>query len=190
MPESEGEKVNSNKTLRIVLTALMAAMACVATMVIKIPIPATGGYINLGDSIVLLSGVVLGPVYGGLAAGLGSALADLLGGYVVFAPATFLIKALMAVAIGLIIRTYPKKQILRFVFAGIVSEIIMILGYFAFEATIMGYGLAAAGAIPGNALQGTTGIVIATMLMPILGKLNLSLLRKDKPAPKRRNDEQ
>ena len=89
MPESEGEKVNSNKTLRIVLTALMAAMACVATMVIKIPIPATGGYINLGDSIVLLSGVVLGPVYGGLAAGLGSALADLRGGYGVFAPATF-----------------------------------------------------------------------------------------------------
>ena len=179
-----------SKTLKLVISALMASMACVATMVIKIPIPATGGYINLGDSIVLLSGVVLGPVYGGLAASLGSALADLLGGYVVFAPATFLIKALMAVVMGLIIRTYPQKQILRFVFAGIVSEIIMILGYFAFEATIMGYGLAATGAIPGNAIQGTAGIVIATMLMPILGKLNLSLLRKDKPAPTRRDDEQ
>lgn len=71
----------------------MASMACVATMVIKIPIPATGGYINLGDSIVLLSGVVLGPLYGGLAAGLGSALADLLGGYVAFAPATLYIKS-------------------------------------------------------------------------------------------------
>ena len=60
------------------MAALMAAMACVATMVIKIPIPATGGYINLGDCIVLLSGIILGPVYGGIAAGLGSALADLL----------------------------------------------------------------------------------------------------------------
>ena len=38
------KKVNSNKTLRIVMAALMAAMACVATMVIKIPIPATGGH--------------------------------------------------------------------------------------------------------------------------------------------------
>ena len=188
MPESEGNIMS--KTLKLVISALMASMACVATIVIKIPIPATGGYINLGDSIVLLAGVALGPVYGGLAAGLGSALADLLGGYVVFAPATFLIKALMAVVMGLIIRTYPQKQILRFVFAGIVSEIIMILGYFAFEATIMGYGLAATGAIPGNAIQGTAGIVIATMLMPILGKLNLAPLRKDKPAPKRRNDEQ
>ena len=179
-----------SKTLKLVIAALMASMACVATMVIKIPILATGGYINLGDSIVLLSGVVLGPLYGGLAAGLGSALADLLGGYVDFAPATFIIKALMAVVTGLIIRTNPQKHIVNFVFASLISEIIMILGYFAFEATIMGYGLGAAGAIPGNAIQGTAGIVIATMLMPILGKLNLSLLRKDKPAPKRRNDEQ
>ena len=152
-------------------------------------------YPLLADTLTLATllyfyGVVLGPVYGGLAAGLGSALADLLGGYVAFGPATFIIKALMAVVTGLIIRTNPQKHIVRFVFAGIVSEIIMILGYFAFEATIMGYGLAAAGAIPGNAIQGTAGIVIATMLMPILGKLNLSLLRKDKPAPKRRNDEQ
>ena len=59
-----------SKTLKLVIAALMASMACVATMVIKIPIPATGGYINLGDSIVLLSGVVLGPLYGGLAAGI------------------------------------------------------------------------------------------------------------------------
>ena len=98
--------------------------------------------------------------------------------------------ALMAVVTGLIIRTNPQKHIVNFVFASLISEIIMILSYFAFEATIMGYGLAAAGAIPGNAIQGTARIVIATMIMPILGKLNLSLLRKDKPVPKRRNDKQ
>ena len=137
-----------SKTFKLVIAALTVAMTCIAMMVIKIPIPATGAYINLGDCIELLSGVVLGPLYGGIATGLGSALADLLDEYVAFAPATFVIKA------------------------------------------IMGYGLAAAGAIPGNAIQGTAGIVIATMFMPILGKLNLSPLRKDKPAPKRRNDEQ
>ena len=79
---------------------------------------------------------------------------------------------------------------MNFAVAGLISEIIMILSYFAFEATIMGYGLAAAGAIPGNAIQGAAGIVIATMLMPIISKVNLSLLRKDEPAPKRRNDKQ
>lgn len=57
-----------NKTLRLVMAALLAAITCVVTMVIKIPITATGGYINLGDCIVLLSGILLGPLYGGLAA--------------------------------------------------------------------------------------------------------------------------
>lgn len=181
--------MNGNKTLRLVTAALMAAMTCVATMVIKIPIPATGGYINLGDCIVLLCGVVLGPLYGGLAAGLGSALADLLGGYVAFAPATFVIKGIMAVAVGLIIRAYSKNRIWKFVLTGLLAEAIMIVGYFAFEATIMGHGLAAASAIPGNAIQGIVGIAIAVILMPIINKINLSPLRKNEVDAKRRNDE-
>ena len=60
---------------------MLAALVCVATMVIKIPSP-LNGYINLGDCIVLLSGWLLSPVYGFMAAGLGSALADLFAGYV------------------------------------------------------------------------------------------------------------
>ena len=83
-----------------------------------------------------------------------------------------------------------RKQMSKFVCAGIVSEILMITQYFAFEATIPGYDLATAGAIPGNAIQGAAGIAIATMLMPIISMVNLSLLRKDVPTPKRRNDEQ
>lgn len=59
-------------TREIVLTALFAALACVATMVIRIPTPATSGYIHPGDAIVILCGLILGPRYGFLAAGLGS----------------------------------------------------------------------------------------------------------------------
>ena len=137
-----------SKTFKLVIAALTAAMTCIAMMVIKIPIPATGAYINLGDCIELLSGVVLGPLYGGIATGLGSALADLLDEYVAFAPATFVIKA------------------------------------------IMGYGLAAAKTIPRNAIQGTAEIMIASMLILIISKLNLPLLRKDDSASERREDEQ
>ena len=72
--------MNSNLK-KIVMTALFAALACVATMSIRIPTPGTGGYIHPGDAIVILSGVVLGPSYGLLAAGIGSAISDLLGGY-------------------------------------------------------------------------------------------------------------
>ena len=87
---------------------MFAALACVATMVIKIPSP-LGGYINLGDCIVLLAGWMLSPIYGLLAAGLGSALADILSGYVAYAPMTFVIKALMAVATFYIFIISDKK---------------------------------------------------------------------------------
>ena len=68
-------------TQKLVLTALFAALTCVATMIIRIPTPGTGGYIHPGDALVILSGIILGPLYGFLAAGLGSCLSDFLGGY-------------------------------------------------------------------------------------------------------------
>src|SRR5574344_1143290 len=87
-----GENImNRSKIQKITITALFAALTFVATMVIKIPTPGTSGYIHPGDALVILSGVFLGPVYGFLAAGLGSMLSDLLGGYFLYAPVTFLI---------------------------------------------------------------------------------------------------
>ena len=85
----------NGKTKQIVTAALFAALACVATMVIKIPSP-MDGYLNLGDCVVLAAGWLLAPGYGFLAAGLGSGLADLFSGYAAYAPATFAIKGLMA----------------------------------------------------------------------------------------------
>ena len=83
-------------TQKLVLTALFAALTCVATMIIRIPTPGTGGYIHPGDALVILSGIILGPLYGFLAAGLSSCLSDFLGGYFFYVPATFLIKGLVA----------------------------------------------------------------------------------------------
>ena len=82
-------------TKTLVLTALFAALCCVATMSVRIPTPGTGGYIHPGDAIVILSGVVLGPLYGFLAAGIGSCMSDLLGGYLTYVH-TLLIKGLVA----------------------------------------------------------------------------------------------
>ena len=64
--------MTNEKLKKLILTALFAALACIATMIMKIPTPGTGGYIHVGDAIVILSGVVLGPWYGFAAAGLGS----------------------------------------------------------------------------------------------------------------------
>ena len=89
------------KLRKLVVTALLMALTCVATMVIQVPSP-MNGYVNLGDCIVLLSGWLLGPVWGFAAGGIGSALADLLSGYAHYIPGTLIIKGLMAVMAALI----------------------------------------------------------------------------------------
>ena len=83
--------MSDKKVQKLVVSALMAALTYVATMVVQIPSP-MNGYVNLGDCFVLLSGWLLGPWYGGAAAGIGSMLTDLLYGYGYYAPGTFVIK--------------------------------------------------------------------------------------------------
>ena len=95
---------------RLVSAALLSALCYAATRIIQIPAP-MGGYVNLGDCIVLLSGWMLGPWWGFLAAGAGSMLADLLSGYAYYAPATFLIKGAMALLAALLFP--PFKKLLR-----------------------------------------------------------------------------
>ncbi|WMJ89681.1 ECF transporter S component [Anaerocolumna sp. MB42-C2] len=164
----------NNKTLKLVVAALMAAMTCIATMIIKIPSP-TSGYIHMGDGFVLLSGIILGPVYGGLAAGIGSMFADLFSGYAGYAPATFIIKALAAVVGGvafyLITSVTPKiwLKMISVIIAGILGGIVVTGGYFIFEAHIMGLGFAAAlTGVPFNLLQNVFGIIVSFLLFPVL----------------------
>lgn len=158
------------KLKKIIMTALFAALACVSTMAIRIPTPGTGGYIHPGDAIVILSGVVLGPVWGLLAAGIGSAMADLLGGYFIYVPITFVIKGLIALTSGLIYQKYGKTSKSRYtaVILGGITDIILVAGgYFLCECPL--YGVAAAAAsIPANIIQGIGGLVIACLLYPAL----------------------
>ena len=181
------KNTNSNRMLRLVISALLTAMTCVATMIIKIPIPATNGYINLGDSIVLLSGFILGPWYGALTAGIGSALADLLSGYAVFAPATFIIKAAMAAVAALLVKNVYKKNIFYITASCLLSELIMITGYFVFESLIMGYGMGALAGVPGNLIQGGAGVIIAMIILPAVKRLDISALRSIEKSPKQRD---
>lgn len=154
---------------KIVMAALFAALACAATMSIRIPTPGTGGYIHPGDAIVILSGVVLGPVWGLLAGGIGSALADLLGGYFIYVPITFVIKGLVALTAGLIYEKIGKTKKSRYtavVLGGIVDIVFVAGGYFLCEA--MMYGMAAAASIPANIIQGISGLIISIVLYPVL----------------------
>ncbi len=176
-------------TKKLVISALLAAFTCVATMIIKFPTP-TFGYIHLGDGLVLLCGIILGPVAGALAAGIGSMFADIFSGYLSFAPATLIIKALTALIAGLLFHKLQHvwkgkaARPLSVILGGIVGEAIMVLGYFLYEAVVAAFatgaftsislaaGLASsATGIPFNIAQGVVGIVISLILLPILSKI-------------------
>ena len=162
------------KTLKLVLSALMAALVYVATSIIQIPSP-VNGYVNLGDCFVLLSGWLLGPWYGGAAAGIGSMLVDLLSGYGHYVPGTLIIKGVDAMAAALIFRALGRGKTGMLV-SGIVGETIMVLGYFFYASLILGKGLAAAASIPGNIVQGIAGIAIGMVLAVLLQKSKSSVL--------------
>ncbi len=153
------------KTQKIVFSALLASLVCVATMIIKIPSPLKG-YINLGDCVVLLSGWTLSPVYGFLAAGVGSGLADIFSGYAVYAPATFIIKGLMALVAHFVFNMISKRlpALPSRIISGTLSEIVMVGGYFLFEGFLYGF-IPSAVNIPANAVQGVAGIILGTILV-------------------------
>jgi uncharacterized membrane protein len=128
-------------TLSISITAIFAALICVLTMIITIPIPATQGFINIGDAGVMIAGLLFGPIIGGLAGGIGSALADLFLGYTIYAPATLIIKGLEGFIVGAIAN--PKKNYeklnRRDILAVVIGGLIMIFGYFIYETLIFGF---------------------------------------------------
>lgn len=155
------------KTQKTVLAAMFAALCTVMTMVIQIPSPMQG-YVNLGDCAVLVSAWVLGPFYGGVAAGIGSMLADLLSGYAHYAPGTFAVKLTMAVAASWLFSNLSRKPLTAQLISGIAAEAIMVAGYFGYAYLWMGEGWAAAASVPGNIIQGIFGLVSAVALHTVL----------------------
>lgn len=131
-----------------------------------------GGYVNLGDCVVLLAGWVLGPMYGGAAAGLGSMLADLVSGYPLYAPGTFVIKACMAVCAWAVFRAAAgeKRGLAARIGGALAGEAVMVAGYFAYEGVVLGFGLGAAAAIPGNLIQGVFGLAVSVAAAEALSR--------------------
>lgn len=145
---------------QLAVAGVMAALVFVMTYLPKVPVPITGGYIHLGDGMIFLGVMLLGPV-GIAAAAVGSALSDLVGGYMVYILPTFVIKGLMALVAW---KLYKPGSVLRAAAAFILAEVVMVAGYFAFEAVMYGVA-AAAGAIGPNAIQGVGGVVIGLLCM-------------------------
>jgi uncharacterized membrane protein len=154
-------------TLIVAQAGLMAALVAVATFAVQVPIPATKGYLNFGDIMIFASALTFGPVVGGFAGGVGSALSDIAGGYAsTYAPFTLIIKGTEGIIAGLIAKKGSKK---RNVLAVAVAGVEMVSGYFLAEFFGLSLGWAAATEVPFNIFQiaigGAIGIPISILLL-------------------------
>lgn len=159
------------KTRKIVISALISALVCIATIVIKVPCPL--GYLNAGDAFVLLASWVLPCGYAVLSAGIGSFFADIILGYTAYAPATLVIKMLMAFVSYTICNRLCDKGRARYILSGAVAECIMVLGYYVYEGIFLYGFIPSAVNIPLNILQGIAGIVIAIAVNKIFKKYKI-----------------
>lgn len=168
MEKTMGRQARSGDRVKtLVLTAVMAAMACGATLAVQIPSP-TGGYLNLGDAVVLLGAYLLGPWYGAAAGAIGPALADLMT-YPAYVPATLVIKAVMGLTAGAL---YGRLRARGWAAAvcGVVGEIPMVAGYWLYDGVLMGSLAGAAAGIPSNLVQAAFGIAASALLASALGR--------------------
>ena len=144
---------------KVAITAGLAAATTIATMLVQIPIAPTRGYLNFGEIIVFTTALLFGRFVGGLAGGIGSAMADVITGYGYFAPFTLIIKGLEGFLAGTI---RDGKSTRRDVLGWFVGAVAMVAGYFLVESYVMGFGVPAALLeVPSNIVQVISGAIIA-----------------------------
>lgn len=163
----------TEKTIALVLTGVLTALVTVCTMVLPIPIPMTTGYVNLGDGMIFLAVMLVGWKYGAFAGGVGACLADVLLGSAAWAPWTLVIKAGMALIVGLLLQVgsaHRKETAVPLVgVAGMaLATVFMAAGYYVAESVMYGNWAAPMVGIPWNLIQGCVGIVVACALTAAL----------------------
>lgn len=170
--------MNLEKVRKLVLAAFFAAIIFLGTFIIKVPIP--NGYIHFGDGFIYVAAALLPLPYAMAAAAIGGLLADLIAGFAAYAPFTAIVKLLIALAIGLIIRRNAFVARLRgrreeegglipLVIASVAGGLVNAGGYFAADSILYGFA-AALSALPLNCLQSAFGIAVFFVFLPILAK--------------------
>lgn len=169
--------MNTSRTFKIVMTALMMCLIMVAILFVRVPIPFTQGYVHLGDAMVFLSVLILGCKYGAIASALGGMLGDLIGGFAAWAPWTFGIKGIMALIAGLLISGFisrgevNKKRLLMAETSGMIAAgIFMVVAYYFAEGIMYGSWVTPLLGIPWNIGQFAVGLVIAILISEALSR--------------------
>ena len=182
---------NKSKALFVAITGVMIALETISTILVSIRIPATQGYFNLGEMVIYLAAILFGPMVGFLTGAIGASLADLILGYTIFAPATFIIKGFEGYIVGYLYKKLIKnekannpmayikfkpeistrKQMVAIIFSTLNGGAIMVTGYFVYE-ILIGISIAAALVeIPVNIIQCLIGAIMTVFLAPTVKKV-------------------
>lgn len=161
-----------SNTKKLTLTAMFTALVFLATRFLAFPGPLPPGYINLGDSVIIICAVMMGSSSAGFAGAFGSAIADITyPGGIIFAPFTFVVKGLVGIIAGLIAK---KSSMLSIIIASIAGGLVMVGGYFLAEWLLLpfldetfGKSFAIA-ELPFNFIQAGINSTIAIILSTVL----------------------
>ena len=130
-----------NRTLKLALIGIMTALTMVVTWILPIPMVSTEGYINFGDAVIFITAATMGGIPAMIVGGIGSMLADILGGYAHWALFTLIIKGLEGLLCGLIFVSLDKlkRKVAMFV-SMFVAALWMVLAYYFAGALMYGLG--------------------------------------------------
>ncbi|HEX2944780.1 MAG TPA: ECF transporter S component [Clostridia bacterium] len=185
--------MKNNLVRKLVLGGLFIALVFLATYFTRIPTPLPGGYFTLGDAVIMLAAVFIGPFGGMIAGGIGSAFADMAASALIFAPITLVVKGIEGLAVGLIAAKYRKNYLetgrtspfnFNLILALVIGALIMVAGYFSGEAFILSifdrsFGLAAAATeIPSNLVQGGLSAILGYVLVLLLNRAGADVLKR------------
>ena len=162
----------------MIVAALYAALIFLGIYIIHIPIP--NGYLHFGDGLIYAAASLLSLPYAIAASAIGGALADLLAGFAVYAPITAVVKALMALVVGLLVRGNrflarlsggegTRGGFPMLILAAFLAGAVNVAGYFVAECFLYGAAGAAA-SLGGNAIQSAAGVVIYLLLVPLFAR--------------------
>lgn len=171
--ETGNSKVNtvSSKVREIVQLGMLSALTFIATMAIHVP-SWNGGVIHLGDSMIFLTAIIFGRKYAAISGAVGMTMFDILSGYSVWAPYTFVIKAVMGLIVGSAAYMGGSKgqNIYKNAFGMLLGGIWMIFGYYVAEVMITGNLVSPVASVTGNVIQFGGGAVIAFVIIAAMKK--------------------
>jgi uncharacterized membrane protein len=148
---------------RIALAALLIALTTVFTLLIRVPVPVTQGYVNLSSVAITFTGLIFGPWMGLVAGGIGAALADLLGGYAQFALLSLVAHGSGVLVCGWVGRGCESVGVMVLGWLG--GSLVMVACYLVVEGLFLTGWPAAIAEAPSNAFQALVGAIVGIPLV-------------------------